>query len=108
MRGPRPPIRLAHTWYVSASPSAFKAHRDGAAEAYIFRSTELRPWERLSGGLPQPLDHMPYSLLTDPSSPGHVYAGLSNGDVWRSTDRGDTWQQLPLNLGGIRQALVML
>ncbi len=47
-------------------------------------------------------------LLTDPAAPGHVYAGLSSGDVWHSADHGDTWQQLPFNLTGIHRSLVML
>jgi hypothetical protein len=51
---------------------------------------------------------MPYALLTDPSEPGHVYAGLSNGNIWHSPDQGDHWQQLPLKLDGIERTLVML
>jgi photosystem II stability/assembly factor-like uncharacterized protein len=95
-------------WYVSAAPSAGKAHGGGSAEAHIFRSGGHTPWEKLSGGLPQPLAHMPYALLTDIAAPGHVYAGLSNGDVWHSADHGNAWRQLPLNLGGIHRTLVML
>lgn len=101
-------------WYVSVSPSfsfpslAPPAHIDGQANAYIFRAAGGAPWQKLSGGLPQPMDHMAYALLTDPAAPGHVYAGLSNGDVWYSTDYGDTWRKLPFNLGAIRRALVMV
>jgi hypothetical protein len=51
---------------------------------------------------------MPYALLTDPAEPGHVYAGLSNGDVWFSADHGDMWQRLPFNLGGNYRSLIML
>ena len=95
-------------WYASLSPGPMKAHTDGKAEAYIFRSREGRPWEKLAGGLPQPLENMPYALLTDPDAPGHLYAGLSNGDIWHSTDHGDTWDKLSLNLKGIHQSLVAL
>lgn len=101
-------------WYISASPlfSLPKfvpvAHIDGQANAYIFRSSGGAPWQKLGGGLPQPLDYMAYALLTDPAAPGHVYAGLSNGDVWHSADYGDTWQKLPFNLGGIQRTLIML
>jgi photosystem II stability/assembly factor-like uncharacterized protein len=102
-------------WYVSASPMFAgggrpvpAAHVEGEANAYIFRSAGGAAWEKLGGGLPQPLSHMAYALLTDPAAPGHVYAGLSSGDVWHSTDHGDTWQQLPFNLGGIQRTLVML
>jgi hypothetical protein len=51
---------------------------------------------------------MPYALLTDPGAPGNLYAGLSDGDVWHSADRGDSWQRLPFNLGAIHRSLVML
>lgn len=103
-------------WYVSAAPlSTFPsffvfptAHWDGHAHASIFRSTEDGRWTRLSGGLPQPLDYMAYALLTNPDAPGHLYAGLSNGDVWHTADYGDSWQQLPFNLGGIHRSLIMI
>ena len=68
-------------WYISASPGPFKAHVEGKAEAFIYRKTGDSPWEKLNGGLPQPLPHMPYALLPDRDAPGHLYAGLSNGDV---------------------------
>lgn len=93
-------------WYVSLAPGPMKAHADGQAEAYIFRATGGAAWEKLAGGLPQPLRHMPYALLTDPAAPGHVYAGLSNGEVWQSTDHGDNWQPLPFNLGSIHRVLI--
>ena len=95
-------------WYVSVAPSPLRAHREGYAQAALFRAAGGAPWQKLSGGLPQPLGAMPYALLTDPLAPGHVYAGLSNGDVWHSADHGDTWQQLPFNLKGIHRTLLLL
>jgi len=94
-------------WYLSASPVAFKAHSEGDAQAFIFRNDGDR-WRRLGGGLPQPLDHMPYALLTEPGAPGHIYAGLSNGDIWHSADYGEHWGQMPVSLGRIQRSLVML
>lgn len=101
-------------WYISASTSFSvtkfepSAHIDGQANAYIFRSAGGAPWQKLGGGLPQPLDYMPYALLTDPAAPGHLYAGLSNGDVWHSFDHGDTWGKLPFNLKSINRSMVMV
>ncbi len=101
-------------WYVSASAlAAFPkmvpaAHVDGAANAAIYRSSGGAAWERLGGGLPQPLAYMAYALVTVPGAPGHLYAGLSNGDVWHSADYGDSWRQIPFNLGGIHRVLVRL
>jgi photosystem II stability/assembly factor-like uncharacterized protein len=101
------PVR-SEIWYLSVSTGPGKAHGDGDAQAAIFRSMDGGPWQRLSGGLPDPIDHMPYALLTDPSAPGHLYAGLSNGDVWHSTDSGDSWQRLPFNLGRIHRTMIAL
>lgn len=94
-------------WYVSVSPGPGKAHGDKHAEAIIFRR-DGAGWRRLAGGLPQPLAHMPYALIIEPEIVGSLYAGLSNGDIWHSLDRGESWMQLPLCLGGIRRALVMI
>jgi hypothetical protein len=93
--------------YASLSPSPFKAHSDGNAQAIVFRARGGGPWEPLGGGLPRPSDHMPYALLTIQDAPGEVYAGMSNGDVWHSSDRGDSWRRLPFNLRGIHRTLVV-
>jgi len=103
-------------WYVSAAPHAIfpqltkmpRGHFAGEANAFLFRKHGTGHWKRLSGGLPQPLDYMAYSLVTDPEAPGHLYAGLSNGDVWHTADYGDHWAQLPMNLGNIFVAMIML
>jgi hypothetical protein len=94
-------------WYLSASPGAMKAHSEDNAQAAIFRWTG-EGWQRLAGRLPQPLNHMPYALLTDPEAPGEVYAGLSNGEVWHSADYGESWRQLPFNLRAIDRDLIAL
>ena len=91
------------------STGPFKAHgQDGSARAFIFRAEGGGSWRRLGGGLPQPLGHMPYALLTDPRAPGHLYAGLSNGDIWHTVSYGETWSQLPVKLAGIERAMIML
>lgn len=103
-------------WYFSASslPKFWRgeftppAHHDGQANAHIYRSIGGAPWEQLSGGLPEPLDYMIYALSPDPAASGLLYAGLANGDVWRTQDYGDTWQQMPFNLGGIHNTMIMI
>jgi hypothetical protein len=45
----------------------------------------------LQGGLPQPLDSFPYALAVDGAS---LFAGLGDGRIYRSDDRGDHWEQL--------------
>ena len=103
-------------WYLSASrlPSLLRgemtppAHNDGSAGAAIYRSVGGAPLEKLTGGLPQPLDYMPYALEIDPNAPGHLYAGLANGDVWHTDDYGDTWHRLPFKLGPVHRDMVIL
>lgn len=99
-------------WYISAGPTGWtgtpQAHKDGEANAAIYRSVGDAPWERLSGGLPQPLTHMAYALVTDPAAPGHLYAGLSSGEVWHTTDYGDSWQKLPFSLAKIERTMIMM
>jgi photosystem II stability/assembly factor-like uncharacterized protein len=93
--------------YASIASSPWKAHSDGEADAAIFRSRGGGPWQRLTGGLPEPLAYMPYALVPDPDLPGGLYAGLSNGDVWHTEDQGETWQQLPFNLRGIHRSMIV-
>ena len=103
-------------WYLSASefPSLWRgdfippAHRDGKAKAHIYRKVGGAAWEQLSGGLPEPLNYMAYALIPDPNLSGHLYAGLSNGDVWHTENYGDNWSKLPFNLGGIHNSMVMI
>jgi hypothetical protein len=95
-------------WYASLSPSPSKAHSVMDAQACIVRSVNGAAWEKLSGGLPQPMNYMPYTLLTDPASPDHIYAGLSNGDAWYSVNMGEKWQQLPFHLKGIHRSMILV
>ena len=103
-------------WYLSAAPHAIfpelqkmpRGHWDGEANAFIFRMTKNGQWKHLNGGLPQPLNHMAYALVTDPHASGHLYAGLSNGDIWFTANYGDSWLQIPVNLEGIHYSLVVM
>jgi photosystem II stability/assembly factor-like uncharacterized protein len=82
-------------WYVSASPSARLAHYgERSAEAHLYRWRGGGPWEPLGGGLPQPLDRFPYALAANADS---VFAGLGDGRIYRSEDRGDRWSQLSIH-----------
>src|SRR5215831_5454561 len=74
-------------WYVSASTGPFAAHGGGDPQAVIcaWRGSE---WHALAGGLPRPLPAMPYALL---AAAGRLFAGLADGQIWESADRGETW-----------------
>jgi photosystem II stability/assembly factor-like uncharacterized protein len=76
-----------NAWYVSASTGPFAAHGRGNPEAriYAWRDDE---WRTLAGGLPEPLPAMPYALV---ATEGRVFAGLADGQLWKSSDRGESW-----------------
>jgi photosystem II stability/assembly factor-like uncharacterized protein len=79
-------------WYVSASTGPFAAHGGHDPQARIYRRGD-RKWDALAGGLPEPLPAMPYALVT---ADGRLLAGLADGQIWESTDRGDTWRACAL------------
>lgn len=92
-------------WYVSASYSARYAHgRQGDAQGIIFRKVGQDPWQMLGGdgtGLARPLPAMPYALLAPRERPGSLIAGMQDGALWLSEDKGDTWRQLAAQLPGL-------
>jgi hypothetical protein len=93
-------------WYVSVAPGPDKAYGENA-EAYLYRATGERDWQAI-GWEPHPMKRMPIALVTDPAAPGHLYAGLTNGDVWHSPGYGDSWAKMPFNLQGSGTALLVL
>jgi photosystem II stability/assembly factor-like uncharacterized protein len=74
-------------WYVSASTGPFAAHGRSDPQAHIYRR-ENGTWLALAGGLPERLPAMPYALVT---AAGRLCAGLADGQIWESRDRGDSW-----------------
>jgi BNR/Asp-box repeat len=90
-------------WYVSASTGPYAAHgaRDPQAKIYRRRGDA---WHALGDGLPDPLQAMPYALVT---TPNRIFAGLADGEIWESADRGDTWQACSLT-GDALTSLVAL
>lgn len=80
-------------WYVSASTGPFAAHGRGDPQARIYRQRRGEPWRALAGGLPEPLPAMPYALV---ATDGRVFAGLAHGQIWESSDGGDSWRACTL------------
>jgi hypothetical protein len=75
-------------WYVSAAPGPGDAHGGGFASARLYRWEGDGPWV----GLTERLESMPYALAA--LRGGVVYAGLADGHVLRSSDRGESWKEL--------------
>jgi BNR/Asp-box repeat protein/BNR-Asp box repeat protein len=76
-------------WYVSASTGPYAAHGGGDPQARIYGRRAGEPWHALEGGLPEPLPAMPYALV---AGEGRLFAGLADGQIWESSDRGESWR----------------
>jgi photosystem II stability/assembly factor-like uncharacterized protein len=86
-------------WYVSASTGPFVAHGGRDPRALIYRRHD-GTWRSLAGGLPDPLPAMPYALV---ATDQRLFAGLADGQLWESGDRGDTWNACALRGGALTE-----
>jgi len=93
-------------WYCSVAFSPGQAYGE-QAKAFLFRASGGAGWQPI-GWQEHPLPQLPIALETDLAAPGHLYAGLTYGDVWHSADYGDNWQKLPFNLGGIWRSMIII
>jgi hypothetical protein len=93
-RRPRPQLHLVgpvavnpgdpDLWYLSASSGPYAARRPTGPHL----PARIRGWRPLGGGLPEPLPAMPYALV---AADERLFAGLADGQIWQSGDRGETW-----------------
>ncbi len=93
-------------WYACVGRSPWNAFGE-QPRVFLCRSTGGAGWQPI-GWRPHPLRETPTVLVTLPAAPGHLYAGLKNGDVWHSADYGNAWEQMPFNLGGVWFSLLVL
>src|ERR671937_1245277 len=80
-------------WYVSASTGPYAAHGGPDPQARIYRRHHRQTGPPLAGGLPEPLPAMAYALV---ATDGRLFAGLADGQLWESRNRGDSWTALRL------------
>lgn len=93
-------------WYVCVAPSPFNAFGKNP-ELYLYRATGGAGWQPI-GWEAHPLPVAPTALTTVAGAPGHLYAGLYNGDVWHSSDYGDSWTKMPFSFEGIWFSLLVI
>ena len=80
-------------WYVSAASGPWTAHagEDAAGGLYVW---EHGAWRRL--GLPG--ESMPYALA---AIDGALLAGMADGRILHSGDRGETWEETGVRIGSV-------
>ncbi|MEZ4583792.1 MAG: hypothetical protein R3A10_19510 [Caldilineaceae bacterium] len=71
------------------------AHNDAYAEARLHRRSSAGPWQPLAQGLPPAKGTRAFVLATHPGAP-HTFYAATRRDLYRSTDGGVTWAQLPV------------
>jgi photosystem II stability/assembly factor-like uncharacterized protein len=91
-------------WYVSASTGPYAAHGGRDPQARIYRRRDGEPWQPLDGGLPEPLEAMPYALL---ATDDRLFAGLADGQLWESFDQGDHWTRCTLQSGELGRLIAL-
>jgi photosystem II stability/assembly factor-like uncharacterized protein len=65
----------------------------GGSKSGVFRGSRDGRWELTTKGLPE--DVQVQAITVHPVNPDVVYAGTQDG-AYRSTDRGERWERLPL------------
>lgn len=92
---------------VAEEPPPRWLNRQTKANGAIMRSADGGvSWQQLTGGFPSSLESMVECIEFDPVMPDHVYVGtggegaryiqLDKGEIFRSTDRGNNWEKIPL------------
>jgi hypothetical protein len=93
-------------WYVCVAPSPFNAFGKDP-KTHLYRAAGGAGWQPI-GWQAHPLSVTPTALTTVPGASGHLYAGLYNGDVWHTTDYGDSWIKMPFSFAGIWFSLLVI
>lgn len=83
------------TLVISAAPGPQQAHNPGSAESALYRRSSGGPWQQVKDGLPPTRGMLASVLATNEAEPGVFYAANNKG-VFRSVDRGITWEELAI------------
>jgi hypothetical protein len=79
-------------WYVSAAAGPGAAHSGQRASGRLYR------WEGEWHALPLPANSMPYALA---ATDGELLAGMSDGRLFHSADRGESWDDIGVELSSV-------
>jgi photosystem II stability/assembly factor-like uncharacterized protein len=79
-------------WYVSAATGPYPAHAGETARGRLYR------WDGSWRPLELPVEGMPYALV---AADGELIAGMADGRILASGDRGESWEELGPRLAPI-------
>jgi photosystem II stability/assembly factor-like uncharacterized protein len=91
------------TLVISASPGPREAHTFATAESAIYRRSAGGAWQPATNGLPDTSGVLASVIATHDAEPGTFYAANNKG-VFRSVDRGITWEELVIPWSQAMQA----
>jgi hypothetical protein len=77
---------------VSAASGAFRAHRAGTADTYLYRKGGDDPWMRVGGGIPTG-EGVLRAVVTAGMGAGELHA-LNDHGLYRSEDGGVSWTNM--------------
>jgi hypothetical protein len=100
------------TIVISAASGPVEAHDPVSAQSAIYCRSHGSPWRQVFAGLPDERGLLASVLATNQAEPGVFYMA-SNQGVYRSSDAGSTWEQVPIHLPanyemGRAQALIVV
>ena len=71
-------------------------YKNDDQKPYLFKTTDFgKTWKKIVNGIPA--DQFTRVVIEDPNKRGFLYAGTERG-IYYSTDAGENWQSLQLNL----------
>ena len=71
-------------------------YKNDDQKPYLFKTTDFgKSWKKIVSGIPS--DQFTRVVIEDPNKRGFLYAGTERG-IFYSTDAGENWQSLQLNL----------
>ena len=105
--GEKPTMLIATA---EGSPGVWRRENRGACAALFKSEDGAKSWQRVGHGLPDNLDPMVWALVHHPHDSNSIFAGLGAvarghasgtggaGKLIVSRDRGENWQELPIQL----------
>lgn len=84
------------TVVITGAPDPIKAHNPRDPESTVYRRTQGGTWQEAIEGLPGRVGFETHHLGANPAEAGVFYLSTVHGDVYRSEDKGASWQQLEI------------